>query len=142
DFESLKQNIIGVAGAYNNFIKTASEYLEKYPRTTVLVDTMKRMSSFYGKAMDNLGIERKSDGSLSVNEEDLSRSLYETATSDDVNSLKDFTKSALRKISRVQLNPMDYADKRIVAYKNPTKTHYANPYITSAYSGMMFNSYM
>ena len=142
DFESLKQNIIGVAGAYNNFIKTASEYLEKYPRTTVLVDTMKRMSSFYGKAMDNLGIERKSDGSLEVNEENLSKSLYETATSDDVSSLKDFTKSALRKISRVQLNPMDYADKRIVAYKNPTKTHYANPYITSAYSGMMFNSYM
>ena len=142
DFESLKENIIGVAGAYNRFIQAASEFLEKYPRTTVLVDTMKRMTSFYGRAMDNLGIERKGDGSLEVDEKNLSQSLYETATGEDVSALKDFTKSALRKITRVQLNPMDYADKRIVAYKNPTKTHFANPYITSAYSGMMFNSYM
>jgi hypothetical protein len=35
---------------------------------------------------------------------------------------------------------MDYVDKKIVAYKNPGH-NFASPYITSAYSGMMFNSY-
>ena len=83
-----------------------------------------------------------SNGSLEVNEEQLSTSLKTEVTNEDISSIKDFTKSAYRKISHVQLNPMDYVDKRIVAYKNPYKTHFANPYITSAYSGMLFNSYM
>jgi len=142
DFESLKDNILGVAGAYNQFIRTASEFLDKYPRTTVLVDSMKKMTSYYSSAMDNLGIKREDNGNLSVDEKDLTNALNDTATEDDISMLKDFTRSALRKITNIQLNPMDYADKRIVAYKNPAKTHFANPYMTSAYSGMLFNSYM
>lgn len=142
DYESLKDNIIGIAGAYNRFLKTASEYLEEQPRTSILIDSMKRMERYYSSTMEKLGITRNEDGSLNIDEDSLKTSLQEHATSEDIDSMKDFTKSAYRKISHVQLNPMDYVDKRIVAYKNPLKTHYANPYITSAYSGMMFNSYM
>lgn len=142
DFESLKDHILGMAGSYNQFIRTASEFLNKHPRTTVLVDSMKRMENYYAGTMERLGIGRSEDGTLSVNEEALDSALKETATGDDISNLKDFTKSAMRKISKVQLNPMNYVDKRIVAYKNPLKSHFPNPYITSAYSGMLFNSYM
>ena len=142
DFESLKDNIKGITGAYNQFIKSVSEYTKEQPRTSLLVDNMKRMESYYSSTMEKLGISRNSDGSLDVNDDVLSDSLRSSITQEDISSLKDFTQSALRKISHVQLNPMDYVDKRIVAYKNPHKTHFANPYITSAYSGMLFNSYM
>ena len=53
---------------------------------------------------------------------------------------KDFSSSLLRKSDQVSLNPMDYVDKKIVAYKNPGH-NFISPYTTSAYSGMMFNSY-
>lgn len=141
DYESFKENIHGLAGAYNSFIRSASEYLEKQPRTTLLIDSMKRMTSLYQNGMNALGISQDKDGTLKIDDEQLAEGL----SSDDgtsLHSLKDFTKSALNKISQVQLNPMDYVDKRIVAYKDPSKTHYANPYITSAYSGMLFNAYM
>ena len=142
DYESLRDHIIGVAGSYNQFIRTASEYLDKHPRTSVLVDSMKRMESFYSPIMEKLGIQSNSTGILQINENTLDEALRQTITGDDISSLKKFTRSAMNKITKVQLNPMDYVDKRIVAYKNPQKSHFANPYITSAYSGMLFNSYM
>lgn len=142
DFDSLKENILGVAGSYNRFIRTAAEFLDKQPRTSVLIDNMKRMNSHYASTMDRLGISRNSDGTLDIDEEKLTSSLSGNATASDISTLRDFTKSATKKIADIQLNPMDYVDKRIVAYKNPHIKHFANPYITSAYSGMLFNSYM
>lgn len=142
DYESLKDSIIGIAGSYNNFIKTASEYLEKQPRTTILIDSMKRMTSYYNSTFSSLGLQQTEDGTISINDKTLSSALTNDADENTIDSMKKFAKSALRKISQVQLNPMDYVDKRIVAYKNPHQTHFPNPYITSAYSGMLFNGYM
>ena len=85
---------------------------------------------------------QEEDGTLKVDEEKLAQSLSEGETDEELGTLKDFTKFAMRKANQVQLNPMDYVDKRIVAYKDPTTPHYANPYVTSAYSGMLFNGYM
>lgn len=142
DVESLKENIKGLAGAYNNFLKSAAEYLEKYPRTTLLVNSMKRMTAGYQDKMSMLGIQQDEQGTLQVDDDVLEKKLTEKEIGGAVDALKDFTKTALHKVNQVQLNPMDYVDKRIVAYKNPNKSHFPNPYLTSAYSGMLFNSYM
>lgn len=142
NMDSLRENVIGVAGAYNKFIQTASEFLQSQPKSNVLIDSMKRMGSYYASTLEKFGITSSDSGELKVDEDKLDELLTNTTTDSDVSELKNFTKSAYRKISHVQLDPMDYVDKRIVSYKNPTKTHFANPYITSSYSGMIFNSYM
>ena len=46
-----------------------------------------------------------------------------------------------RKMSDIALNPVDYVDKVIVTYPNTARAGFSNPYLTSIYSGMMFNSY-
>lgn len=46
-----------------------------------------------------------------------------------------------RKMQDIALNPMEYVDKIIIAYPNLSKSGFSNPYSTSIYSGMMFNSY-
>ncbi len=142
DIESLKENVIGIAGAYNQFIRSASEFLESQPRSNVLIDGMKRMGRYYQSTLQKFGMDTTASGELSVDEEELDRMLRNNATDSDVEHLKDFTQTACRKIAHVQLDPMEYVDKRIVAYKNPRVSHFPNPYITSAYSGMIFNSYM
>ena len=142
DYESLGDNIIKLAGAYNQFIQNASSLVNSQPRTSLLLESMRKTGNYYSDAMNNLGISRNSEGLLDINEEVLKSSLQSSATNSDIDSLKDFAKSTLRKTENVQLNPMDYVDKRVVAYKDPTKSHFANPYVTSAYSGMLFNSYM
>ncbi|MBR1472283.1 MAG: hypothetical protein IJ600_11665, partial [Lachnospiraceae bacterium] len=142
DVESMKDNILSLAGSYNNFIKATAEYVEQQPRTSLLVKDMKSTGAYYTAGLAKLGVTQEQDGTLSVDEEKLAETLKSEDGEGEIDTLKDFTKSALRKANQVQLNPMDYVDKRIVAYKNPTKPHYANPYITSAYSGMLFNGYM
>ena len=142
DVDSVKDNIISLAGSYNDFIRATAEFAEKQPRTNLLVKDMKSNSAFYTSGLERLGVVQQEDGTLAVDEEKLTEVLKGKETPEELDTLKDFTKSALRKANEVQLNPMDYVEKRVVAYKNPTKPHFANPYVTSAYSGMLFNGYM
>ncbi len=142
DFESVKDNIVSLTGSYNDFVKAASEYIDQQPRTSLLVSYMKNTSSFYTSSLSDMGVKQEEDGTLSVDEEKLGETLKEGDVSEQLGTLRNFARFALRKANEVQLNPMDYVDKRIVAYKNPTTEHFANPYLTSAYSGMLFNGYM
>ena len=57
-----------------------------------------------------------------------------------LSSLKSFSQSVLRKSDNISLNPINYVNKVVVAYKNPSHTLYS-PYVTSAYAGLMFNNY-
>ncbi|MCR5249135.1 MAG: flagellar filament capping protein FliD [Lachnospiraceae bacterium] len=142
DVESMRDDIVSLAGSYNSFLRAASEYLDQQPRTSLLVNQMKSTSAYYTGGLAHMGLSQAEDGTISVDEEKLSESLRTEDTQEEMGMLKDFTKFALRKANELQLNPMDYVDKRIVAYKNPQEAHYANPYVTSAYSGMLFNGYM
>ena len=80
------------------------------------------------------------DGSLELDEETFKHSVRDGSASKTASSLRGFAQSLLHKSNDIALNPLNYADKTIVAYKNPGKT-FASPYTMSAYSGMLFNSY-
>ncbi|MBR5422059.1 MAG: hypothetical protein IK115_13020 [Lachnospiraceae bacterium] len=142
DLESMKDNIISLAGSYNNFIRATAEFADRQPRTNLLVNEMKNNSAYYTRSLERIGVKQAEDGTISVDEEKLSEVLKGGEAEEELDTIKDFSKFAMRKAQKVQLNPMDYVDKRIVAYKDPTQPHYANPYVTSAYSGMLFNGYM
>lgn len=48
--------------------------------------------------------------------------------------------NAIKRSKMLSLDPMKYIeDKVVVTYLNPEKDHFANPYMTSIYSGMLFN---
>ena len=102
---------------------------------------MRGIASVYEDSLENMGLNLEADGTLAIDRD----TLRETASqSQDINdtfgSLKHFSNMLLRKSNQVSLNPMDYVEKVMVAYKNPGH-NYPNPYITSAYTGMMFDGY-
>ena len=141
DTESITDNIIQLVGSYNEFIKTASSYLETQSRSKQLIHEFSSIASHYGTSLENMGMHLQEDGILSVNDEKLRQTAAESGNDlSGFNVLKEFSSSLLHKSDQVALNPMNYVDKKIVAYKNPGH-NFASPYITSAYSGMMFNSY-
>lgn len=141
DVESLADNVSHLVGGYNNFVKTASSYLETQSKSRQLVNEMKGIVGIYGSALESMGISLLEDGTMSMN-----RDVFHQAAlrSDDITetfgSLKNLSGSLIRKSNQVSLNPMDYVQKTVVAYKNPGH-NYVSPYNTSAYSGMLFNSY-
>ena len=143
DVESLTDNVTHLVGGYNDFIRAASQHLEVHERSKKLVQEFKGIAAVYTPSMSPMGLTLSEDGTLAVNRDQLRRSALQ---SEDIGEtfayLKNFSSSLLRKSDQVSLNPMDYVDKTVVAYKNPIASrNYVNPYATSAYSGMMFNSY-
>lgn len=140
DVESLAENINTLVRGYNNFLRAAAEYGDKQPKSNRLVQELGSISRYYAQGLTAAGLNLNLDGTLEVDSE----AVQKTATSSDArnafSSIMDFTHSLVRKSSQISLDPMNYVNNIVVAYKNPGK-NFATPYITSAYSGMMFNSY-
>lgn len=141
DMESLADNVNQLIGGYNDFIKAASSYLETQSKSKQLISELKGIAGFYGNSLESMGLTLAEDGTLNMDKELLQRTALESEDlSETFGTLKNFSASLLRKSNQVSLNPMQYVQKTVVAYKNPGHT-YVSPYTTSAYSGMMFNSY-
>lgn len=140
DHESLKENISKLIGSYNDFIRSTAAYLESQPKSARLMNEMTGIASVYAGDLDTLGIHSEESGELSIDSERLSYAVEHADNEEVTEPLKDFTQALMRKSKGISLNPMNYVNKIIVAYKNPGHG-YSSPYVTSAYSGMMFNSY-
>ncbi len=141
DVESLTDNITHLIGGYNDFVKAATSYLETQSKSRQLIREMRGIAYKYNTALESMGLNMTEDGTLNVDQELLRQTASQTQDiSKTFGYLKDFSKSLLRKSNQVSLNPMEYVEKTVVAYKNPGH-NFTNPYGASAYSGMMFNSY-
>ena len=140
DTESVSENISSLIRGYNDFLNTAKSYLDNQPRSSRLAGELKSISTAYRSDLEKIGITLEHDGTFSVEPSELKSMTESEDGSKALSSIKDFASSLLRKSSQVSLDPMNYVDKTIVSYKNPGKS-FSNPYITSQYSGMMFNSY-
>lgn len=141
DLESLADNVKFLISGYNDFMKAASSYLETQSRSKTLVREMKGIAGGYTNEMEAMGLNITDEGTISIDSDMLRQAALNSQDgSGSFNYLKDFTKSLLQKTNQISINPMDYVDKTIVAYKNPGH-NFVSPYTTSNYSGMMFNFY-
>lgn len=140
DTESLTENLRQLFGSYNQFLRSAIAYTENHPKSNQLVSEMWHLAGSFAPPLSEIGINITEDGTVDIDKDALQRSISEGGIQEGLNHVKDFTKALYRKAGQITLNPMTYVEKTIVAYKNPGK-NFASPYITSAYSGMMFNSY-
>lgn len=106
-----------------------------------MVREMNQIVALYRESLNAMGVTSREDGTLKVDKNKLSDSVISSEdVSDTFHTLRDFSNSLLRKSTQISLNPMQYVEQTIVAYKNPGH-NYVNPYVSSAYSGMLFNGY-
>lgn len=140
DLDSLTENVNNLVHGYNSFVKAASEYLDSHPRSKKLMNEMSHISRHYQEDLEQIGFSFDKSGQLAINDDAFKDSILNDEGRTRFTTIKDFTNSVLRKTNQVSLNPMEYVDKRLVAYKNPGH-NFATPYMTSNYSGMFFNSY-
>lgn len=138
DAESLSHNIETFVNGYNHFldgvltdIPDDKEKEEDLSLTRLLSKDMTKFLDLHRKSLEKYGITVNDDASLG----------YETPeTLADTDALKGFGNHMMRKLTSISLDPMEYIDRRICAYPNPF-TNYINPYMTSIYTGMLFNTY-
>lgn len=141
DVESLTDNVNTLIGSYNTFIKAAGAFnTQEQSLSNRLVREMGSIASRYQTEMESMGIHIQSDHSISIDDTLLKEAASTADGTFSPDTLKNFANSLVEKTAQVSLNPMNYVNRTIVAYKNPGH-NFASPYVTSAYSGMMFNSY-
>ena len=140
DLDSLTDNVHTLVNGYNSFIQAANRYSDSLSRGRKLVGDMNGLSFMYRNDLDAMGVRTNKDGTLSVDDDLLKQSVSEDQSETSIQSVKDFAASLLRKTNQISLNPMQYVDRIMVSYKNPGKT-FITPYVTSPYSGMLFNGY-
>lgn len=137
--DSLKDNIYNLIGGYNSFLEAVDRY-KNYTSSGKLSYEMQNVARRYRNELDSIGIQIVDDGTLSVDD----HLLTQTAQSEDayelLSPLKSFSSSLFEKSEEISRDPLNYAHKKIVVYKNPGKT-FTSPYVTSNYSGLLFNYY-
>lgn len=140
DIDSITENVSHLVEGYNSFLQKAAAYLERQPYSKKLIQEMTNISSLYENDLESIGLVVEDDGHISLDKNLLQQTAQEEDALDRFKSIKNFTGNILNKTNQISLNPMQYTQKTIVAYKNPGHS-FASPYITSNYSGMMFSSY-
>lgn len=139
DIDTVNDNIKEMTHKYNSMLRLSGSYASQQVRTNLLGKNISSVARQYGNSLESIGLQLDKDGLIEVDDQLLNQALTEDMN-DTVDSLMDFKSALSSKTEEVMLNPMDYVDKKIVAYPNPGKM-FANPYLTSIYSGMLFNSY-
>ena len=99
------------------------------------------IANSYKKQLSPSGLDVMDDGTISINKDVLANAANNNSLSNVFSSLNSFKKSIQKKADDISLNPMNYVNNKIVAYKNPHRP-VNDPYNLSAYSGMMFNGYI
>ena len=140
DVESVTENITNLVNGYNDFIENINSYAEKQPYTRKLLGEMNKVAGLYSAELESIGLSFTEKGTISIDNNLLTQTAREDDAMDQFAAIKKFTKGVLGRANHIALDPMEYTQKTVVAYKNPGHG-YATPYVTSNYSGMMFSSY-
>ncbi|MBR6325169.1 MAG: flagellar filament capping protein FliD [Lachnospiraceae bacterium] len=141
DTESVTDNISQLVGSYNSFLSSVNAYLSTQAKSRQLAGELTGIARHYSAALADLGITMAEDGTMSVDAEKLQKTAdSSTDLGRTFRTLRDFSGSLVRKTDQVALNPMEYVQRTVVAYKNPGH-NFASPYAASSYTGMMFNYY-
>lgn len=140
ELDSLAENVNNLINGYNSFINTAAEYVGNHPKSGRLLGEMGHICRLYQPELEPLGFSFEDSGQLRMDNDLFKHSLSGDASRSQFSTIKDFTNSILRKTDQISLDPMEYVERTMVAYKNPGH-NFPTPYMTSNYSGMLFNSY-
>ncbi len=127
--------------SYNALLTLTRTGLTRNRRSARLQNDLTHILSTDIEELNRCGIRRNEDFTLSIDPETMKKPetmQHLKALFEEPDGL--FAKLS-HKMSDIALNPMDYVDKVVVTYPNTSRPGFTNPYLTSIYSGMMFNSY-
>lgn len=137
--DSLKDNIYNLISGYNTFLQAADQYKELTSSNKLSFET-KSVAKLYRNELDAIGINITENGALVIDDSLLTQTAESEEAYDLLSPLKEFSSSLFNKGEEISRDPLNYANQRIVAYKNPGKS-FTSPYAISSYSGLLFNYY-
>ena len=142
DNEALRHHIMSIMDSYNQFVNNpVGESNDKFKSDRIRSEAI-GIAKLYMTGCEDIGISFTGEGTIAVDEELLKQAIEASLDNKQLASIKNFTDALIKKSKDISVDPMKYIDRPVVNYKNPESTkNTTSPYITSEYSGMMFNNY-
>ena len=142
DNEALRHHIMSIMDSYNQFVNNpVGESNDKFKSDRIRSEAI-GIAKLYMTGCEDIGISFTGEGTIAVDEELLKQAIEASLDNKQLASIKNFTDALIKQSKDISVDPMKYIDRPVVNYKNPESTkNTTSPYITSEYSGMMFNNY-
>lgn len=141
DLDSVISSINDMISSYNNLLDLSNNSNEGSDDAAILNKEIHKTTRQYASNLENIGITINENGKMTFDE----ALFIQTANEDDLDkslaSLNSFKQAIVSRADDISINPMKYVDKVMISYPNPVHS-FANPYMTSIYTGMMFNGYI
>jgi len=142
DSEAIADSIDELVSGYNKLISTATDSSrDGFDGSTRLKRQFAHLSRTYSDVLQQSGLDISDNGSITINR----NTVMSLADNGDLSKVYDGLgkfKDALQDTAeQIAMNPMDYVNNKMIAYKNPHRIT-TDPYNLSAYTGMMFNGYI
>ena len=133
--DAVADSVDSLVKAYNNFITIGSRYSQGHATNLLNLD-MARLYRGMSGDLESVGVESVEDGTLTLDREKIASAVTGDDSRNAFNILNRFKNALSRQADRTAIDPLNYADKITVEYKNPGKT-YPAPYATSRYAGLL-----
>lgn len=141
DLDTILENVDELLTAYNTMVDLAVEKYDGSYESGRLLRDVSSMAKTNKHSLDSAGFIVLDDGHINIEESLLVQSANEGTLEDSLHKLNGFRKLMITKAEHININPMNYVDKKVVAYPNPNPAkNFPNPYVTGRYAGMMFSA--
>lgn len=140
--DAVADNIQTLVNSYNSMLQTAQRHDESGSGSGhKLVSDLQSLTNNKKAELEYIGLMLSDDGTLSIDKDILSSAIEPNRVDSTFETLSNFKKLIGEKADNISINPMNYVNKVVVAYKNPGH-NFNTPYISSIYSGMMMDDYI
>lgn len=142
DTDAIADSIGELIGGYNNLISvTANDANEHFEGNEKLKKDFAGIAKSYNHLLNENELSVTDNGTIAVDRDAIISAADNGTLGDIFSGLNAFKQAVQKKAEDISLNPMDYVNNKIIAYKNPLRPT-NDPYNLSAYTGMIFDGYL
>ena len=142
DTDAVADNIMSLVNAFNRILQIAeSSSKTATGESNKLLSELQALSLTREDTLKAIGLDVNKNGTISLNKDALTEAILPERSEETFATLSRFKNLIGAKADLIAINPMNYVNKVVVAYKNPGKT-WAAPYHASVYSGMLLDRYV
>jgi flagellar hook-associated protein 2 len=141
DTEDIVNKVKDFADSYNQIIDIANDNADTQRGAKKLLHEVQGIANRHHSTLEAVGLNVDDNGRMVADDALLSQSVTDGQVQQLFGDLSQFRVDIEAKTKDISLDPMNYVDKTVVTYPNPGHT-FANPYMPSIYSGMLYNQYV
>lgn len=141
DSDAIIEGVEEFVSSYNSLIDHSLTFEQKTGTQSKLLNELKKLSEPFANELESCGISFDEEGHMELD----TALATQAIEAGDMQKLfqpdSAMTNRMFAKTDQIKINPIEYVDKKVVSYPNFTKPPRGYSYITSLYSGLLFNFY-